>query len=132
MSELSCAARLPELITIRVVSMHRGTLWQRQLVLSVGTTAAQALDKSGYLLDYPSVSFADIVMGVYGKQVVGTYRLVEHDRLEIYGALIVDPKVARRRRAAHRDKNKNTKKKILTNDLTQSGTPLDTYGHRTK
>jgi putative ubiquitin-RnfH superfamily antitoxin RatB of RatAB toxin-antitoxin module len=47
------------------------------------------------------------------------HSLEDQDRVEIYAPLRVDPKIARRRRAAHREKVKNIKKKMPINDLTQ-------------
>ena len=106
-------------IDISVVTVRDGRIWQRRLRLPVGTTAQQVLQASGYLLDFPQSAISDIVMGVYGSRVLGTYQMLQYDRLEIYAPLKVDPKIARRRRAAHREKVKNIKKKMPVNDLTQ-------------
>lgn len=106
-------------IDISVVAARNGRIWQRSLRLPVGSTAQQALHACGYFLDFPQTVISDIVMGVYGSRVLNTYQMSQHDRLEIYSPLKVDPKIARRRRAAHREKVKNIKKKMPVNDLTQ-------------
>ena len=90
--------------------------------MPAGSTVGEALSASGYLVDHPEASFSNIVMGVYGKRVSLCYQLSDFDRIEIYTPLIVDPKVARRRRAAHRSKAKNSTKKSSVNDLSQANT----------
>ena len=58
-----------------------------------GSTVAQALQVS---------NFSELAagVGVWGKKVALTHVLREHDRLEVYRPLTVDPKVARRERFA--------------------------------
>jgi putative ubiquitin-RnfH superfamily antitoxin RatB of RatAB toxin-antitoxin module len=63
----------------------------RTLELPAGATARDALAAAG---------FTDVhAVGVFGKRVKLDYALRDGDRLEIYRALEVDPKEARRRRA---------------------------------
>jgi len=107
-------------IEVSVVAFRNGRVWQRQILMPTDATALQVLQASGYLLDFPDESISDIVMGVFGNRVAGTHRIADHDRLEIYSPLTVEPKIARRRRAAHRAKVKNIKKKMPVDDLTQS------------
>ena len=113
-------ASLPTKIQVTVVTFRHGCVWQRQILLPADSTASQAIEESGYLIDFPDESISDIVMGVFGKRVVGAQRLMNHDRVEVYAPLTVEPKIARRRRAAHREKVKNIKKKMPVDDLTQS------------
>ncbi len=108
-----------ETICITVVASNNGQLWQRQLLLPVGTTIAQAIVAAGYLTDFPTNTLASISAGIYGKHYPNHQPLQDHDRIEIYAPLLVDPKIARRRRAAHREKTRNIKKKMPVNDLTQ-------------
>jgi len=47
---------------------------------------------------HPEIDLAHAKTGVYGKLAPLDAPLVDHDRVEIYRPLIVDPKLARQRR----------------------------------
>jgi uncharacterized protein len=66
--------------------------------LPEGATAQQALDASGILQRYPQIDLARQKVGVFGKLKPLDTVLADHDRVEIYRPLIVDPKAARQRR----------------------------------
>ncbi len=68
------------------------------LTLVDGQTAAEALQASGLLAQYPELGSSSVAMGVWGRKVVATHVLHDADRLEVYRPLKVDPKVARRQR----------------------------------
>ena len=74
---------------------------QSSVLLSVpgGTTAAQALERSGLSMRFPEIG-SDPTIGIFGKVVPLDMRLAHGDRLEIYRPLVADPKLARRHRAA--------------------------------
>jgi uncharacterized protein len=61
-------------------------------------TAHRALDQAGWLKDYPDLGSPALTLGVWGRRVGATHVLRDGDRLEVYRALRVDPKVARRER----------------------------------
>ena len=65
----------------------------RTVDLPAGSTVKDALAASGFQLQNRAV-------GVFGKRVALDHRLADGDRVEIYRPLAVDPKEARRRRAA--------------------------------
>lgn len=67
------------------------------LTLPAGATAADALRASGLLERHPEI--ANPKLGIYGRTVAAGTRLSDGDRVEVYRALLVDPKEARRRRA---------------------------------
>lgn len=77
------------------------------LMVPAGTTALQAVEKSGLTKEFPEIDYSSAKMGIFG-QALGTKGLkkaAEHilqpgDRVEIYRPLIADPKEARRKRAA--------------------------------
>ena len=79
------------------------------LVLQVarGTTALEAVQRSGISVQFPGLDVTQCPMGIFG-QAFGTkglppaseYILQAGDRVEIYRPLISDPKEVRRRRAA--------------------------------
>jgi len=108
-----------ETLQILVVAMHEGKLWQRSLTLPDGATIEHSLNASGYFRDFPTSSIETLSVGIFGKHLPAHHLLEDHDRIEIYAPLRVDPKIARRRRAAHREKARNIKKKMPVNDLTQ-------------
>jgi uncharacterized protein len=66
--------------------------------LPEGATVQQALDASGILKRYPQINLAQLKVGVFGKLKAFDAVLADHDRVEIYRPLIVDPKAARQRR----------------------------------
>ena len=77
------------------------------LLVEPGTTAFQAVEKSGIAQHFPGHEVLSAPMGLFG-QAFGTkglataeeYALQAGDRVEIYRPLSADPKEARRRRAA--------------------------------
>jgi putative ubiquitin-RnfH superfamily antitoxin RatB of RatAB toxin-antitoxin module len=72
----------------------------REIVLQMvkNSTALQALQASGFLQTFPSIDQQNTVFGVWGRKSHLNQILRENDRVEIYRALTVDPKVARRER----------------------------------
>ncbi|MFC6632944.1 RnfH family protein [Microbulbifer taiwanensis] len=76
------------------------------LLVQPGTTALEALVRSGIPEEYPEVDPASAKLGIFG-QALGTkglappdqYVLQPGDRVEVYRPLIADPKEARKQRA---------------------------------
>ncbi|MEZ5538768.1 MAG: RnfH family protein [Pseudomonadales bacterium] len=89
-----------ELIHIEVAC----ALPERQVVeaMSVvaGCTARAAVLQSGLAAEFPDLDFAQLALGIYSKAVTDDYVLQEGDRIELYRPLLLDPKEARRQRAA--------------------------------
>lgn len=81
-------------------------LRDRQVLLTLeveeGTTARQAVERSGVLQRFPEIDLARAGLGIFGRVVAPDTRLRDGDRVEIYRSLIADPKDARRTRAARR------------------------------
>lgn len=71
----------------------------RDLFVTAGTSLQQAIEQSGILQALPEINLAHERVGIFGKTRSLDVILREHDRVEIYRPLIVDPKEARRRRA---------------------------------
>lgn len=63
-----------------------------------GCTAHGALDQAGWLKAFPELATPALTLGVWGRRVGREHALRNGDRLEVYRALRVDPKVARRER----------------------------------
>lgn len=70
-----------------------------KLKVPAGTTATQAVERSGIMGQYPEIDLEKNKIGVFGKLVNGDTNLRQNDRVEIYRALIADPKEVRRKRA---------------------------------
>lgn len=68
------------------------------LQLTAFSTVLQALQDSGFLQQFPFIDVLTTEVGVWGRQASLNQPLRDHDRIEIYRALTVDPKVARRER----------------------------------
>lgn len=69
------------------------------LEVPCGATVAEAIGASG-LSAHHGISPALAQVGIHGRRVAPDTVLRSGDRVEIYRALIADPKLARRRRAA--------------------------------
>ena len=75
-----------------------------QLILPVdveeGTTVEAAIQQSGILKSFPEIDLEKNKVGIFSKICKKDQTLREHDRVEIYRALIADPKLVRKQRAA--------------------------------
>jgi len=70
------------------------------LRLSAGISAREAVRQSGLLERFPELDSGKLSIGVFGNIVSPRAPLAQGDRVEIYRPLQVDPKEARRLRAA--------------------------------
>lgn len=70
------------------------------LQLPDSSTVLQAIEVSGLLLQFPAIDLKASALGVWGRKSGLNQSLRENDRVEIYRALSVDPKLARRQRFA--------------------------------
>ena len=77
-----------------------------ELRVPAGTTAREAVRRSGIGASFPDLDVEAADLGVFGKVVKGDSALREGDRVEIYRPLIADPKEVRRLRAAQGKKTK--------------------------
>ncbi|MCW0044892.1 RnfH family protein [Burkholderia pseudomallei] len=68
------------------------------VTLPDGATVRDAIDASGVLALHPEIDLGSAKTGIFGKLAPLDAPLADHDRVEIYRPLIVDPKVARQRR----------------------------------
>lgn len=85
---------------------------ERQQIIALeveqGATAFDAAQQSGIVKAFPEIDLTEAKMGIFGKAIKPkTYEMQAGDRVEIYRALIADPKEARKKRA---DKVKAAKK----------------------
>ena len=91
-------------IEIEVVFGDRESQRLQRLKVAAGTTARQAVELM--LADETTQQWANAPIGVFGKKVRDDYILQPHDRVEIYRSLLIDPKEARRLRAAKKAEEK--------------------------
>ena len=89
----------PAALRLNVVySPSAGVIDACDLTLPVGATVAQALRESGLQSRHPALDLAAAPVGVWGALCDLSQVLRHGDRVEVYRALRVDPKEARRER----------------------------------
>jgi len=76
------------------------------LEVAQGTKLEEAILRSGILERFPEIDLKTNKVGVFGRLGKLTQLLTPGDRVEVYRALIADPKVVRRERAAQGKKMK--------------------------
>ncbi|KQQ97130.1 hypothetical protein ASF77_03985 [Massilia sp. Leaf139] len=75
----------------------------RALEVEEGTTIGQAIEASGVLTEFPEINLVTQPVGIYAKKKTLDTVLRARDRIEIYRALVADPKDSRRKRAAKKE-----------------------------
>jgi uncharacterized protein len=85
-------------LSIDVCYALPGTQTLIAVELAPGATLQQAIEASGLLARHPEIDLTNLKVGIYGKLKPLDTVLANHDRVEIYRPLIVDPKLARQRR----------------------------------
>lgn len=70
-----------------------------RLTMPLGTTAIEAVRRSGIVEYYPEIDLDQLKLGIFSKAIKPDTALRARDRVEIYRALIADPKAVRRQRA---------------------------------
>ena len=81
-----------------LLSMAQRQCTEVVLELAEGSNVSQAIQVSGVLKGFSALEADDLTVGVWGRKAPLTQVLRDHDRVELYRALRVDPKVARRER----------------------------------
>lgn len=91
-----------------VYSARVDHVWQQNLDVPVGCSVEQALAASEFERLFPQVAWRANGVGLFGQRVRPEHRLSHQDRIEIYRELVFDPKESRRRRALHRQRQKQS------------------------
>jgi len=94
--------RNPRRLHVEVVYALREEQLLVALEVEEGTSAREAIERSGILQRYPGMRLARGHIGIFGKAVDPDAPLHDGDRVEIYRPLIADPKQVRRARAERR------------------------------
>ena len=95
-------------IQVTVVFALPDRATQIQLELPAGASVADALERSALAARHPELDLAGAQVGIFGKLTDRKAILADGDRVEIYRALVADPKERRLRRAAARPKTQPT------------------------
>ena len=89
---------MAEPIDIEVAYAEPERQFLRRVSLEAGATVADAISASGIEREL-GIDAAALGVGIWSKAVSRDTRLEAGDRVELYRALVADPKEARRRRA---------------------------------
>lgn len=92
----------PPEVRITVVWCAPGCEDLLELTLPDGATVGDAIGAAGVLRRHPDSAAGTPDVGIWGRACTLAQRLADGDRVEIYRPLTVDPKEARRVRAAVR------------------------------
>jgi putative ubiquitin-RnfH superfamily antitoxin RatB of RatAB toxin-antitoxin module len=117
-SGLTTLTRPSAHIQVRVCDAKAQSLSEITLALPIGATLRDALTQARSYAGFGLLIDESVAVGVFGKKLELSATLFDGDRVELYRALVVEPKVARRRRAAHRQKVRQTKNKVPITDRT--------------
>lgn len=71
-----------------------------KVTVASDATIEEAVRHSGILDEFPEIRLSENKVGIFGKLAKLSATLRDGDRIEIYRALIADPKEVRRQRAA--------------------------------
>lgn len=93
---------MAERLSIEVSYARPGQAFCIPLELSEPVTIREAIERSGLLQLCPEIDLAHNRVGIFGRLCALEDRPASGDRVEIYRPLEVDPKTARRLRAAGR------------------------------
>lgn len=85
-------------ISVSVAYAERDRQTVIELNVPAGTTAAEAVERSGIRDRHPGIG-ATAALGIYGRIVAPAAVLADGDRVELYRGLPADPKDKRRRLA---------------------------------
>jgi putative ubiquitin-RnfH superfamily antitoxin RatB of RatAB toxin-antitoxin module len=92
-------ANAPSTLRVEIAfSPRAGEVVQTAVSVAPGTTVSQALRASGLPIRHPELQAATLVLGIWGVTCGPDAVLRGRDRVEVYRALTVDPKEARRLR----------------------------------
>ena len=87
---------------ITVVLAWPDRAWRERVELPEGSTVAEALHAAAASAAMPDLGALDERVGIHGRRCALDTVLTAGDRVEIYRPLLIDPKDARRKRAADR------------------------------
>lgn len=93
-------------IRVEVVYAAASRQVMKTLTLPAGSNIENAIRASGLLEEFPEIDLTANRLGIFGEFARLDRSLEDGERVEIYRALLVDPKEARRRRAQAKKKRR--------------------------
>ncbi len=90
---------MAETVNIEIAYGTAEKQFLQSLRVPEGTTARRAVLQSGLAAAFPEADLG-APLGIFGKRVADDTPLLGGERVELYRPLLIDPKEARRRRAA--------------------------------
>lgn len=93
-----------EQIAVEVAYAHPEAQVVIEVTVHPGATVAEAIERSGVCKQFPEIDLSSNKVGRWSHVVALNDTLRSGDRVEIYRALIADPKEVRRQRAAKKAK----------------------------
>ncbi|MGL4767811.1 MAG: RnfH family protein [Formosimonas sp.] len=85
----------------------QGVVFNEQLTLPAASTIGQAFGRSALFTTHPNLQLSTLQFGIYSIRKTLQDVLHEHDRIEVYRPLVIDPKDRRRQMV---DTKRNPKK----------------------
>ena len=110
-------------LRVEVIYARPESIWRRQLEVSAGITAVQAVELSGVLQQHAELAGASLALGIFGRSCSPNHVLKPGDRVEIYRPLVFDPMESRRRRQQHRQRQTDARKSSSGNPRTPPRAP---------
>lgn len=93
-------------IRVEVVYAAASRQVVKTLTLSTGSSVEAAIRASGLLEEFPEIDLTANRIGIFGEFASLDQSLDDGERVEIYRALLADPKETRRRRALIKKKRR--------------------------
>ncbi len=93
------SSQLSSVLHVQICYAKPGMQILHDIDVVPGTTLQQAIMQSGILQRVPEIDLSTHSVGIYSKPKTLDTPLRNHDRIEIYRPLLIDPKESRRRRA---------------------------------
>jgi putative ubiquitin-RnfH superfamily antitoxin RatB of RatAB toxin-antitoxin module len=92
------------MINIEIVYAQTQRSIAKSLKMAQGARIADALTLAASDQEFSGVDLANATVGIFGKVAQRDQLLKDGDRIEIYRALLEEPKLARRKRASRASK----------------------------
>ena len=92
----------PSRLRVSVVYLRPALTFRRVLMLQAPATVGEAIEASDVRRQVPELAGAELAVGVFGQPRSLDDAVHDGDRVEVYRPLTIDPKQARRVRAAVR------------------------------
>jgi uncharacterized protein len=97
----TCEPGSPE-VRVAVVYALPERQYQVELTLPAGATVADALAAVAGTAPFAALDIGALPVGIFGERVAADRILADHDRVELYRPLNLDPVEARRQRSRQR------------------------------